>query len=151
MGVGVCQALLSALFTLTDSSRPREGSARSGPILLRRRLRRRETASRAQWSPWKPRDPGLLHVTLPRSVSALFPEPALHPLAQGFLWPKRSYGPATRHVASSSSPGRPVCKRPTSFAPGGAAPGACLPLDPGAPSRTELQPRERVPTCPSSF
>lgn len=90
--------------------------------------------------------------TLARSVRAPFPGPALHPLAQGFLWPKRSYGPATWHMpSSSSSPGRLVCKRPTSFAPGGAAPGACLLLDPGAPSRTELQPRERVPTCPSSF
>lgn len=92
--------------------------------------------------PWKPRDLACFPSPCPAVSVRSSPEPALHPLAQGFLSGLRDLaGPATRHVASSSSsssPGRLVCKQPTSFAPWGGPPGACLPLDPGPLARTEL-------------
>ena len=115
-------------------SQPGEGGRQ------RETLRHREAASRGQWLLWRPRDPGQCHVTLPPQCQHTFP--GASPASLGprvFSGLKRPYGPATWHVASSSSrssPGRQVCKRPTSFTPGGAAPGARLPLDHGAPSRT---------------
>ena len=81
MWVQVCARHCFKSFTLTDSSRPWEAGVRSGPLLLRRRLRHRETAAHGQWLPWKLRDPGPRHVTLPLRVSGLFPEPTLCPLA----------------------------------------------------------------------
>lgn len=92
---------------------------------------------------WKQRDPGLLHVTLPRSVSTLFPGASPASLGPGFslalkvLWSSHT---KPWPVAAALS----VVWQPTSFAPGEPLRVHVCRSRTGAPSRTELQPREDV-------